>query len=134
MTFKQLLEKHLDSMTQAELGARLGLPPDKAQKYISMWRKADANSALEKHWKLFKVIALDLDPLAIFEEPLSEDGLWRYLNLLVHLSVPISTRRPTWDRVHEIAEKILKEEHATRPGRNHPRTKSTGTRKLKARC
>jgi transcriptional regulator with XRE-family HTH domain len=61
MTFRQVLEKHLATMTQAELGAALGLPQDKAQKYISMWRRADANSNIEKQWKLFKrrpVVAL----------------------------------------------------------------------------
>jgi hypothetical protein len=62
----------------------------------------------EKHWRMFKKLVLDVYPLAIFDEPLNGDQLWRYLNTLIHTEVEEWDRHPAWKRTRE----IIKEEYA----------------------
>jgi hypothetical protein len=68
----------------------------------------------EKHWRMFKKLVLDVYPLAIFDQPLNGDQLWRYLSLLIHTKVEEWDRHPAWQRVHEIIE----EEYAKAQKRN----------------
>jgi hypothetical protein len=68
----------------------------------------------ELNWRMFKKLVLDVYPLAIFDEPLNGDQLWRYLSLLIHTKVEEWDRHPAWQRVHEIIE----EEYAKAQKRN----------------
>jgi transcriptional regulator with XRE-family HTH domain len=83
-----------------------------------------------EHWRVFKKIAAELDPLAIFDEPLDAERTWHYLVLKTHLDLPEDQRNPMWRKLNDLATRIAEEE-AAGDNDHTKKIKPSRTRKIK---
>jgi hypothetical protein len=80
--------------TQMTLAAKLGTNQSGISQMLTgrQW---------DDHFEVFRKLVVDVEPLALFGEPLDADAMWHYLYLLVHTKVPHEIRSPAWGRIRE---------------------------------
>jgi hypothetical protein len=71
--------------------------------------------------------------LAIANEPVDPDQLWRYSGLLSHISLPEGRRTKTWSRIREIIEDQLGKKGRDGHDNNGEAAKSRGPIKRNAK-
>jgi hypothetical protein len=115
MTFRETIEKLLKQMNQEELGLKLGMTRKQGQINISNWKNKTSPN-LELHWRVFKTIILELDPLALYEDLSDPEPVLRH-NIDSYHRLPKEFKDEYWEEFRE----ATKEEYENNQADSHRR-------------
>jgi hypothetical protein len=111
--------------TQTTLAAKLGTNQPAVSQMLT-------GSQWDDHFEVFRKLVSEVEPLAIFDEPLDEKHRWYYMALKTHFSLPEEERNDHWRATREEAEKLSQRNLHTDLSTTK-KAKSGGVRRIKTR-
>jgi hypothetical protein len=99
MTFRETIKQLLETMTQEELAIKLKMTRKQGQMNITNWKNKDSAN-IEMHWRVFKAIILDLDPLALYEDLSDPEPVLRH-NIDSYHRLPKEFKEEYWEEFRE---------------------------------
>jgi hypothetical protein len=115
MTFRETIKQLLETMTQEELAIKLKMTRKQGQMNITNWLNKDSRN-IEMHWRVFKAIILDLDPLALYEDLSDPEPVLRH-NIDSYHRLPKEFKEEYWEEFRE----ATKEEYENNQADSHRR-------------